>query len=104
MRLAQQSSSTHAVLPGLHCQACTASPLTSVTTRFLPPSWSSTAGSSLKQKKCWWLVAATPGATSTPLSGLPSPWYCTLVLRMPVSFISMLMVPSWYRYQYMAYS
>jgi hypothetical protein len=35
------------------------------------PSWQSMAGSRRTQKRCWWLVATTPRATSRPYGTLP---------------------------------
>jgi hypothetical protein len=51
--------STHSPC-GLSGPQGSGSALTSATTRLLPPSWSSTAGSRRTQNRCWWLEPSTP--------------------------------------------
>lgn len=54
-------SETRKALPwGLSGPQGSGSALTSLTTTSRPPAGSSMAGSSLTQKRCWWLLASTP--------------------------------------------
>ena len=83
---AEQSTAQH--------KHSTAQQVTSETYSPFPPSWSSTAISSLAQNMCWWCCAFTPSITNVPYSGLSSPKLRGLVDSSPVSLISYLMVPS----------
>jgi hypothetical protein len=65
------------------------------TTVFRVPS---TSMSSRAQKKCWWTLAATPGAISVAY-GPGSPSGTPAVCSTPVSLASNPIVPSWPRYQ-----
>lgn len=72
---------------------------TSDTTKALPPSSQSIAGSILTQKKCWWIWAFRSGDMKLPFDGTkPSFSLKMLVLKHPVNFASYWMQPSVWRY------